>query len=252
MSTKYSCVGCGKCCHDHHVPLTLNESRRWAEDGGTVVVLVEAFLENGFGVPELQLEHARRRSTLVPTGTTRAWLAVTFAAYNAGPCRNLSADNKCAIYERRPLVCRIYPMEINPHIPLRPELKDCPPESWTQGPQLIAGGRLADSELAAIIEQSRQADRDDIRAKAAICARLGISTTAFKGDGFATYLPDRVAFLSAAKEVAEQSVPADNDQEWTFQLADESLALPLQGQGVAIGRSGSEHCNFVPLQRAPE
>ena len=39
MNTKFSCVGCGKCCSDHHVPLTLAEARMWAADGGAVIVL---------------------------------------------------------------------------------------------------------------------------------------------------------------------------------------------------------------------
>jgi hypothetical protein len=69
---------------------------------------------------------------IVPSGNTQAFVAITFAAYNAGRCRNLDEDNLCRIYERRPLVCRIYPMEINPHIPLNPAAKDCPPQSWEQ------------------------------------------------------------------------------------------------------------------------
>ena len=44
MNTHFSCVGCGKCCTDHHVPLTLEEARSWAADGGNVIVLVEGFL----------------------------------------------------------------------------------------------------------------------------------------------------------------------------------------------------------------
>ena len=51
MNTTFSCVGCGKCCNDHHVPLTLAETRMWAADGGQVIVLVEGFLGNGLGLP---------------------------------------------------------------------------------------------------------------------------------------------------------------------------------------------------------
>lgn len=112
MNTHFSCVGCGKCCTDHHVPLTLAEARQWAADGGSVIVLVEGFLGNGLGLPLQQREHAERRSAMVPSGTTQAFVAITFAAYNPGRCRNLDEDNLCRIYERRPLVCRIYRMEI--------------------------------------------------------------------------------------------------------------------------------------------
>ena len=137
MNTQFSCVGCGKCCSDHHVPLTLAEARMWAADGGSVIVLVEGFLGNGLGLPQQQREHAERRSVVVPSGNTEAYVAITFAAYNAGRCRDLDEDNRGGIYERRPLVCRIYPMENNPHIPLNPGAKDCPPESWEQGPALV-------------------------------------------------------------------------------------------------------------------
>ena len=58
MNTHFSCVGCGKCCSDHHVPLTLEEARSWAADGGNVIVLVEGFLGNGLGLPLQQREHA--------------------------------------------------------------------------------------------------------------------------------------------------------------------------------------------------
>ena len=248
INTRFSCVGCGKCCNDHHVPLTLAESRQWAADGGTVIILVEAFLENGHGVPALQFEHARRRSTRVPSGTTHAWLAVTFAAYNKGPCRNLDADNRCAIYERRPLVCRIYPAEINPHIPLRPGMKDCPPESWEQGTPLIVGGQLVDSELATLIERSRQADRDDIQQKAAICTRLGIHTTALKGDGFATYLPDMPGFIAAANEVCDSPQATPDNSPWGFQLANPSTTRILLEHGAALSQPDDERYTFIPLQ----
>lgn len=108
--------------------LTLDEARHWVADGGQLIVLVEAFLANGMGLPDAQREHATRRACAVPCGSTQAHVAITFAAFNPGACRNLDADNLCRIYERRPLVCRIYPMEINPHIPLRPDARTARPK----------------------------------------------------------------------------------------------------------------------------
>ncbi|NWB93077.1 YkgJ family cysteine cluster protein [Pseudomonas agarici] len=248
MNTRFSCVGCGKCCNDHYVPLTLEESRQWAVDGGTVIVLLEAFLENGHGVAEEQFEHAHRRSVLITSGTIQAWLAVTFAAYNNGPCRHLDVDNRCGIYERRPLVCRIYPAEINPHIRLRIDHKDCPPQSWEQGSVLIAGGKLVDQELAELIDRSRQADREDIAAKAAICVRLGIATTALKGNGFATYLPDMDAFLAAIEQTAADQAGEHPQQQWAFQLADMHSTQVLLAHGAEITSSGTGHYRFIPLQ----
>lgn len=247
MTTHFSCVGCGKCCSDHHVPLTLSEARQWAADGGQVIVLTEAFLGNGLGLPAHQREHAERRSLVVPCGSTQAWLAITFAAYNVGPCRNLDEDKRCRIYARRPLVCRIYPMEINPHITLQPLAKDCPPESWEQGPALIVGGELVDRELAALIEQSRQADRDDIRTKEAVCQALGIQTMALKGDGFTAYLPDMSAFATAIDAVREQPQTAG---EWTLHVSGEDIAGQVMQAGAQVATEAALNYAFISLRAA--
>ena len=148
-SLRFACTGCGKCCTGHHVPLTLAEARRWADNDGQVVVLIEAFVADGPGMPVEQRDHVLRRSHPVPCGDSEVRVSVTFAAFNPGRCRNLDDNDLCTIYDQRPLVCRIYPVEINPHIPLRPGSKDCPPEAWQQGPQLIHGRQLVDAALHA-------------------------------------------------------------------------------------------------------
>jgi Fe-S-cluster containining protein len=248
MNTQFSCVGCGKCCTDHHIPLTLVEAAQWAADGGSVIVLTEAFLADGYGVPPEQISHATRRSHPVNSGSAQALVAITFAAYNAGRCRNLDADNLCRIYERRPLVCRIYPMEINPHIPLRPQAKDCPSESWAQGPDLIVGGQLVDQQLMALIEQSRQADRDDIAQKQAICMALGINTTALKGNGFVAYLPDMNAFASAVAQSGAGTLPEVSNDGWGFRVTGETATRRLQQTGVRLESGESMSYMFIPLQ----
>lgn len=249
MNTTFSCVGCGKCCNDHHVPLTLPEARMWAADGGQVIVLVEGFLGNGLGLPVQQREHAERRSLMVRSGATEAYIAITFAAYNVGPCRNLDEDNLCRIYERRPLVCRIYPMEINPHIPLNPAVKECPPESWEKGPDLIVGGELVDQELAGLIQRSRQADRDDIRTKDAICALLGIRTTALKGDGFTAYLPDMTAFAVVIDQVTTQPM-AESGADWLFHVSGEDVAGQVQAAGAHVATDAPGNYAFISLRAA--
>lgn len=249
MNTTFSCVGCGKCCNDHHVPLTLSEARMWAADGGQVIVLVEGFLGNGLGLPVQQREHAERRSVRVRSGASEAHIAITFAAYNVGPCRNLDEDNLCRIYERRPLVCRIYPMEINPHIPLNTAVKECPPESWEKGPDLIVGGELVDQELVGLIQRSRQADRDDIRTKDAICALLGIRTTALKGDGFTAYLPDMTAFARAIDQVAAQPL-AESGADWLFHVSGEDIAGQVQAAGAHVATETPVNYAFISLRAA--
>ncbi|WP_223429680.1 YkgJ family cysteine cluster protein [Pseudomonas sp. GL-B-26] len=249
MNTTFSCVGCGKCCNDHHVPLTLPEARMWAADGGQVIVLVEGFLGNGLGLPVQQREHAERRSVRVRSGASEAYISITFAAYNVGPCRNLDEDNLCRIYERRPLVCRIYPMEINPHIPLNTAVKECPPESWEKGPDLIVGGELVDQELVGLIQRSRQADRDDIRTKDAICALLGIRTTALKGDGFTAYLPDMTAFARVIDQVATQPV-VGSGADWLFHVSGEDIAGQVQAAGAQVVTDTPVNYAFISLRAA--
>lgn len=248
MNTRFSCVGCGSCCTDHHVPLTLSEALQWAVDGGSLIILTEAFLADGYGVPAAQLTHATRRSACVQSGQTQAHVAITFAAYNVGPCRNLDAEKRCRIYERRPLVCRIYPMEINPHIPLSPDAKDCPPESWDQGPELIVGGKLVDTDLERLIEQSREADREDIASKEAICQRLGIRATALKGNGFVAYLPDMDAFATAVMELVDGVESSQTDNGWAFHVAGETVINRLQTSGAQLISGEPAGYMFIPLQ----
>ncbi|WP_322615857.1 YkgJ family cysteine cluster protein [Pseudomonas sp. BIC9C] len=249
MNTTFSCVGCGKCCNDHHVPLTLSEARMWAADGGQVIVLVEAFLDNGLGLPAQQREHAERRSVAVRSGESEVYVAITFAAYNVGPCRNLDDDNLCRIYERRPLVCRIYPMEINPHITLNTAIKECPPESWEAGPDLIVGGNLVDQELMQLIQHSRQADRDDIQTKDAICALLDIRTTALKGDGFTAYLPNMAEFARVIDELTGQTLP-EWVSEWQFHVSGDDIAGQVMAAGAQVTTDVPVNYAFISLRVA--
>ncbi|WP_296231756.1 YkgJ family cysteine cluster protein [Pseudomonas sp. UBA4617] len=239
-SLRFACTGCGKCCTGHHVPLTLAEARHWAADVGQVVVLIEAFVTDGPGMPLEQREHVMRRSHPVRCGTGEVRVAVTFAAFNPGRCRNLDDNDRCTIYDRRPLVCRIYPVEINPHIPLRPASKDCPPQAWQQGPELIHGTQLLDAGLQALVHASREADRNDIAAKVQVCQALGMTTSALKGNGFTAYLPDMGAFAAALAQL-----PEDDGAAWVLHVEDQALGSSLQGYGLHITQQASLYYAFI-------
>ncbi|WJD71087.1 YkgJ family cysteine cluster protein [Pseudomonas asiatica] len=239
-SLRFACTGCGKCCTGHHVPLTLAEARRWADNGGQVVVLIEAFVADGPGIPVEQRDHVLRRSHPVPCGDGEARVSVTFAAFNPGRCRNLDDNDLCTIYDERPLVCRIYPVEINPHIPLRPGSKDCPPEAWQQGPELIHGKQLVDAGLEALVQASRQADRDDIAAKVAVCQALGMTTSALKGNGFTAYLPDMGAFSAALAQV-----PEAGRAQWALHVEDAALVASLQEHGLRTTNEPPVYYAFI-------
>jgi hypothetical protein len=140
-------------------------------------------------------------------------------------------------------------MEINPHIPLNTAVKECPPESWEKGPDLIVGGELVDQELAGLIQRSRQADRDDIRTKDAICALLGIRTTALKGDGFTAYLPDMTAFARVIDQVAVQPVPGSG-ADWLFHVSGEDIAGQVQAAGAQVTTDTPVNYAFISLRAA--
>jgi hypothetical protein len=172
----------------------------------------------------------------VRCGATRAYVAVTLAAYNPGTCRYLTDDKRCGIYEHRPLVCRIYPIEINPHIQLRRERKDCAPEVWDEsGPLIYRNGRLVNEVLAQLIERSRQADRDEINIKAEICRRLGINVAALKGDGFAVYRPDPEILLATIMDVMNGSdTMPPGQQDWSLCVSRKENADRLSSMGASV------------------
>ncbi|MFH0022930.1 YkgJ family cysteine cluster protein [Pseudomonas fluorescens] len=241
---RFDCNGCGRCCENHHVPLTLEESIRWVTDGGQLIILVEGFIEDGLGLEPNQATHLLRRSHSVRSGTLRPRIITTFAAYNPGRCRYLQADNRCGQYDVRPLVCRIYPAEINPSITLVPQAKDCPPEVWNEGPILIHRQSGVSNALEALIERSRQADRADIGRKVAICELLGITVSAVRGNGYTAWLPDSQKWLSAVRRT-ETGMKVD--VEWAFEVSDEQILKTLLEQGAFLGQSADHQGAFIGL-----
>lgn len=244
----FSCVGCGKCCKGHHVPLSLSEARDWAKDGGQVIILAEAMLPEALAdLPEDQKEHVLSRSQKVRSGGTSAYLGLTFAAYNSGSCMHLDENDMCRIYERRPLVCRIYPMNISPLVPLATETRDCPKEAWQKGPALIRQGRLVDEDLAALIEHSRQLDYQQAPLRAAICKQLGIRTTALKGDGFTAHLPEMPVFAQSLADIMSSDNPAVGD--WDFVASSVDVAEDLDARGAELtAEANAGHFLFVPVK----
>ncbi len=139
---KFSCTMCGRCCYNHSIPLTVDEAISWLEDDGEVHVYCEADLWPREPPREdLRAAHRKRRSFAAFSGSSRVRVTALLVAIVSGPCKNLGEDLKCRIYERRPLVCRIYPAEVNPFIQLNAASKACPPEAWVSGNTLVSRGR---------------------------------------------------------------------------------------------------------------
>ncbi|MCS4314185.1 Fe-S-cluster containining protein [Pseudomonas sp. BIGb0381] len=229
--TRFTCNGCGICCKGRLIPLTLQEAEQWLNRGGNVAVILEAFDTSAFPLPE-HYNHSVQRAVDVASGEARIQVIAIFAGNALTQCPSLGEDNRCTIYEDRPLVCRIYPMEINPFLTLRPEEKVCPPEVWESG-EVLWSDRVVDPVLEDQIQRSRQADRDDAKAKVSVCAALGMSVAAWKGNALAVYLADRAQLQQAISLVrAGGDVPANVS--WKVRVDDADLHTRLQGAGVEL------------------
>ena len=113
----------------------------------------------------------RGRSFPVPCGSSEARVTAILVGIVSGACMNLDKDMKCRIYERRPLVCRIYPAEISPFVQFNTAAKACPPEAWQSEQVLLVDGQPIDPVLQSLIEQSRQTDRDEALKKGLLWQR---------------------------------------------------------------------------------
>lgn len=246
MDIHFSCNGCGRCCEGHHVPLTLTEAYHWVRRGGDLIVLVECLIEQAAPLSVAEREHQAKRAVSVRCGQQWLPVIVTFAAFNPGRCRHLLADNRCAIYAERPLVCRIYPAEINPAAAFTPALKDCAAEVWLPPQPLIYRAGLPAPELQALIEQSRAADRADKARKVAICEALGIRVAALKGEGFTAWRPDSQAWLNA---YAQQGGRSDPGAQWYVQPSTARLHEIVADAGYHLGSVAGSAGAFIPLAR---
>jgi Fe-S-cluster containining protein/type IV secretory pathway TrbD component len=237
--TRFSCVGCGACCRGRFVPLTIAETVQWLRRGHSVAVLLEAFYESAWPLGAPEYTYNKPRSAPVQCGNGSLRVTAILAGNVIPQCPNLGGDDLCTIYSERPLVCRIYPAEINPFIPLSPSAKDCPPESWLQG-NLIGSDRVLTSQIL----QSQQADRDDAQLKVKICEALGITVAAWKGNGFTVYMPTVDRMLSA---IGELSSPSQMNVAWRIKVEDSVLQDTLEHRSFALERDASDDFIFHKL-----
>jgi len=244
-TVRFSCVGCGVCCKGRLIPLTLAEAQQWLSRGHDVSVILEAFDEATWPRSSGEFAHAKGRSVSVRCGDALIQVIAVFAGKALEQCPNLRADNLCGIYEERPLVCRIYPMEINPFIPLRQDHKVCPPQVWESAEILCTDGR-AEPALEALIHQSRQADRDDAHNKIAVCAHLGLNVTSWKDNALAVYFPPPAQLLEAIHHVnaSREDLP---DGEWQVRVDEPTLRQRLTASAVTLATGESANYTFHVL-----
>lgn len=257
----FGCTRCASCCTGLRLPLTLGEALAWLGDGHDLELLCEA-LPWPVEPPsdDEPAAHRRRRSFSAHSGRLPLRVIVVLAAAFTGRCPNLGADDRCAIYARRPLVCRIYPAEINPFLDLVPAHKGCPPQAWAPGqPALLRGGRIVDAETHSAIAASREADRQEAGLKQRLCAELGVDCAAIGGEGFVAHRPPRPALMAALKTAQraalEPALQADasasSGTNWRL-VSNRSRTLDeLGAAGARIGPvEASAGCEYLDLGRA--
>ena len=255
MDLHFACTQCGKCCRDTKVPLTVAEAIKWLHRGDEVQVLCEAspWPEALDGEP--RAAHFKRRSFAVMSGSMPARVVVMLVANVVGACPNLRSDLRCPIYEDRPLVCRIYPAEINPLIALKPANKACPPEAWTQDrPLLQRGGVLTDSAISRDIEMSRTADVLDAGVKSRLCLALNLAHTALVHEAVLVYSPtaqtllSALSFATATVTASASAIRPEPAPQWRF-VSDqqETLETLVKSGGSALHMHDAEAASFQYL-----
>jgi Fe-S-cluster containining protein len=248
----FNCTQCGKCCRDSKIPLTVAEAMSWLNRGHPVQLICEASpWPPGLADDDPRAAHFKRRSFAVTSGIMPTRVVVMLVADMAGACPNLLADLRCGIYETRPLVCRIYPAEINPLIGLNPEKKACPPEAWAKDlPVLQRNGVVMSDVIRRDIQLSRDTDAIDVAAKNRLCAALNISDTALVHEAVLIYSPT-IEVLSSALAVAMATEGARNAQaQWRFvSNLPETIENLAAGGGIAlrsrdVDAASFQHLNF--------
>ena len=196
--------------------------------------------------------HFERRSFAVMSGSMAVRVVAMLVADVTGPCPNLLADFRCGIYDERPLVCRIYPAEVNPLIELNPETKLCPPEAWAaEGPLLQASGGTLSGLTRQAIQGLRAVDALDAAVKIRLCAALQVADAGLVHESVLIYSPPREALRSAlAIAIAAERGPAVQTP-WRF-VSDRPETIRDLAANGAIARHvrDTAACSFVHLNFA--
>jgi hypothetical protein len=178
-------------------------------------------------------------------------VGITLAATFSGPCPNLGEDLRCGIYGERPLVCRVYPAEINPFFALKPEFKLCPQEAWQAPTPFAIDGVLVDAVTRDAIDASRRADEGSVEMKRALCERLGLDKASVANEGFVIVTPERERLLAALIDVQnDASAPGAIERAWTFvsnRRATVDTLIQVGALGVMDVDAAREGCQYIGL-----
>ena len=214
VDINFTCTQCGACCRNTKVPLTVAEAMDWLRDGNSVQIICEAWpwaLDRSSVDPKIAF--LKSRSFAAASGTMPTRVVATLVADAQDKCPNLLADQRCRIYERRPLVCRIYPAEINPFARMEPRMKACPSEAWgTNHPVFMRDGSVVSAETRRDIANWRAALTPDAEIKNRVCVALRLGFAAVAHEGFLVYSPPGDVLLHALSAAVDTGAPAASSQ----------------------------------------
>ncbi len=235
MTLHFKCTQCTKCCRDTNVPLTVSEAIGWLNRGHGVQVLCEASPWPEAMDADPSALHFKRRSFAAMSGSMPTRVVVMLVANVIGACPNLLADGRCGIYEDRPLVCRIYPAEINPMIALEPGNRACPPEAWAADlPVLQHEEGLMSESTRRDIASSRAADAHDAEVKSRLCLALKLNVAALVHEAILAYSPAADALLSGLILASANGCAPAGATSWNFVSDQPETRTALAGNGAAV------------------
>ena len=145
---KFRCTGCGNCCRRTTVLVGDEDVRRLEEGAGRQAREFIRF------APESDVQIEQRSPWWIRFGDVRAVMALRHRP--GGACIFLDDDNRCTVYEHRPVTCREHPFEATisdtgavQHIALS-DIVDCP-HAWD--------GQISCREVKAVARwNERQSD----------------------------------------------------------------------------------------------
>lgn len=242
----FDCTQCGRCCHDLRLTLSLDEAIVWAGNGHQVQFLCEAIPWPRDPLPdERELASRRDTSFAVEIGGMPFRIHVMLAAYRQGACPHLQPDMRCGNYADRPRICRIYPLASRPFTPMDPASRRCPDEAWkADAPVLLEDGVIADPTARAIVAAHRQARIDDTPALEAACAHLGISDTAFAGEGMAVHTPEPGMLVDSLRRARTAAATLPRTGQWEI-VTNRRSTLELLRQAHCPARLISSSAHFL-------
>lgn len=247
MPLAFSCTGCGRCCHDLRLPLSLDEALAWIERGGTVELLCDAAADTGHAPDDPVSAYHHHRGFAALSGTLPIRVRLQLIASFAGPCPQLGPDMACTAYAARPAACRIYPAEVIPLRAVAPAAKLCPPDAWveTAGPVQIE----FDAATRDAVATHRARSLVEVACLPLLAARLGVDVAALRNEGYAVHRPAADRLAEALRVAMHEPPPASPrpDTFWRLTTPRAATRDMIAAAGATLAPSISDARDYLPL-----